>query len=246
MPIVGATSSSLWSIAFRPTALSGIAYWLDASNSGSITLASGVVSQWNDLSGNSRNFTQSTANRRPIVDNGGLYFNGNQQFLETNSHSVGSNNLSVFMVTDVVGRGTSTTNYGRFYSLSAGGNDYDNTNGILLHDRAVGGTAGLSLYRNGVDSGTMTQLPLNTKFVVGFTLSGANTLTYRNSTTLAGTTAASPTLNGTRTLLATDPVLADSNLNGRIYEVAVYDRAISTTEAGFLVQYLRTKWSVTS
>jgi hypothetical protein len=218
---------------------------LDASNSGSITLASGAVSAWNDLSGNARHFSQATANRRPVVANGGIYFDGNVKFLESALHTPSSNNLSVFMVTDVVGRGTTSTNYGRFYSLSAGGNDYDNTNGIILHDRAPG-NSGLSLYRNNADIGTMAQLTLNTKYVVGFTLSGANALIYRNSTTLAGTTTASPTLNGTRTLLATDPALVDSNLNGRIYEVAVYDRAVSTTEANFLIQHLRSKWSVTS
>lgn len=245
MPIIGVTASSLSSLSFRPSTLSNLAYWLDASQASSLSLTSGAVSQWSDVSGNSRHFTQSTSNRRPVLDNGGVYFNGNSQFLETALHSVTSNSLSVFMVVDVVGRGTGSTNYGRFYSLSAvGQNDYDNSNGILLHDRAPG-NSGLSLYRNG-DIGTMAQIPLNTKFVVGFTLSGANALIYRNSTTLAGITGASPTLNATRTIIATDPPAIDSNLNGRIYEAAVYDRALTTTEAGSMVQYMRTKWNVTS
>lgn len=246
MPIVGATASGRVGISFRPNTLSGMAYWLDASQSSSITLDSGAVSQWSDISGNGRHFVQATSARRPVVSSGGLYFNGNTQFLDTTSHTVTSNSLSVFMVVEVIGRGTSATNYGRFYSLSGSGlQDYNNSSGIILYDKAPATTT-LSLYRNSSEITAMTALNLNTKYVIGFTLSGANTLTYRNYVSSAGTTSASPTLNGVRTMLASDPALADSNLNARIYEVAVYDRPITTIESNFLVEHLQAKWSVTS
>lgn len=43
------------------------AVWLDASNTGSITQSAGAVSQLNDLSGNGRHATQSSAGLRPTT-----------------------------------------------------------------------------------------------------------------------------------------------------------------------------------
>jgi hypothetical protein len=53
--------------AFDPRSITGLEGWWDASDSTTITLVSGVVSQWNDKSGNGRNFTQSTGANRPAV-----------------------------------------------------------------------------------------------------------------------------------------------------------------------------------
>lgn len=50
----------LWTPAAITTAL-----WLDAADASTVTTVSGAVSQWNDKSGNGRNFTQGTAANRP-------------------------------------------------------------------------------------------------------------------------------------------------------------------------------------
>jgi len=50
---------------FSPLTVANCELWLDASDSSSVTLTSGAVSQWNDLSGNNRHATQGTANNRP-------------------------------------------------------------------------------------------------------------------------------------------------------------------------------------
>ena len=52
---------------FTPLSLSP-ALWLDAADSSTITQASGLVSQWNDKSGNGRNVTQSDNARRPSTN----------------------------------------------------------------------------------------------------------------------------------------------------------------------------------
>jgi hypothetical protein len=52
---------------FNPRSIAGLAAWWDASDASTITTVSGVVSQWNDKSGNGRNFTQATAANRPAV-----------------------------------------------------------------------------------------------------------------------------------------------------------------------------------
>lgn len=46
--------------------------WLDASDSDTITLVSGNVSQWDDKSGNNRDFTQGTAGNRPTLQTAGI------------------------------------------------------------------------------------------------------------------------------------------------------------------------------
>lgn len=52
---------------FTPLSLSP-ALWLDAADSSTITQASGLVSQWNDKSGNGRNATQTTPSIRPLYN----------------------------------------------------------------------------------------------------------------------------------------------------------------------------------
>jgi hypothetical protein len=52
---------------FAPTDLPNLALWLDASDTSTITESSGSVSQWNDKSGNGRNFTQATAAKQPTT-----------------------------------------------------------------------------------------------------------------------------------------------------------------------------------
>lgn len=57
-----APGSILWTPAHIETSL-----WLDASDSTTITLTSGAVSQWRDKSGNDRHFGQATAANRPTI-----------------------------------------------------------------------------------------------------------------------------------------------------------------------------------
>ncbi len=50
-----------------PSTVSGLTLWFDYSNSSSITLVSGAISQANDLSGQNLHITQSTAANRPTL-----------------------------------------------------------------------------------------------------------------------------------------------------------------------------------
>lgn len=66
--------AAAWPTPFTPSAISGLELWLDASDAstlydattgGSLVAANGGVARWEDKSGNSRHFTQSTAENRP-------------------------------------------------------------------------------------------------------------------------------------------------------------------------------------
>lgn len=52
---------------FSPDDIAGIQLWLDASDSATITIATGV-SQWDDKSGNSRHASQATGSKQPTVN----------------------------------------------------------------------------------------------------------------------------------------------------------------------------------
>lgn len=53
---------------FSPRSISGLALWLDASDSSRVVLNAGNVSQIADKSGNNRNATQATAARQPLYE----------------------------------------------------------------------------------------------------------------------------------------------------------------------------------
>jgi hypothetical protein len=67
MTLVWSPGFTSWDPSLITTAL-----WLDAADASTVTTVSGAVSQWNDKSGNSRNATQATAARRPLVTANGL------------------------------------------------------------------------------------------------------------------------------------------------------------------------------
>lgn len=52
---------------WTPARLSGLLAWYDASDTGSITSSGGLVSQWNDLSGNGYHLVQGTEANQPTT-----------------------------------------------------------------------------------------------------------------------------------------------------------------------------------
>jgi hypothetical protein len=81
-------SVSLWT----PTQLSSsLALWLDASDSGTITLNGSTVSQWSDKSGNGKHAVQATSNKQPAYNSsllnnlGGLVYDGSDDCLQVPS-----------------------------------------------------------------------------------------------------------------------------------------------------------------
>lgn len=53
---------------FAPDDISGLALWLDASDTATITQSAGAVSQWNDKSGNANHATQGMAANQPSTN----------------------------------------------------------------------------------------------------------------------------------------------------------------------------------
>jgi hypothetical protein len=126
--------------------VSGYTLWLDASDTSTITSSGGDVSQWNDKSGNGRNFTQGISTNRPKTGtrtiNGlnTIDFDGSNDFLVCASSTTFFNYLhnstgaTVFFVgivdntasnkTMLCNNGGSSTNFGIRYEITSSEQDF--------------------------------------------------------------------------------------------------------------------------
>ena len=95
---------SVYSGDFEPTDITGLSLWLDASNTDSITLNNGNVSEWSDLSNNNRNFTQSSANAQPLYaelamnDLAVVRANGTDHWIVNTGPDLEAESFSMFLV----------------------------------------------------------------------------------------------------------------------------------------------------
>jgi hypothetical protein len=114
-------TTGTWTPAQITTAL-----WLDAADASTITLNGSTVSQWNDKSGNSRNFSQATAGNQPVYSTSALNGKNVINFVSSDSltraaipfNDLGNNSLYVvgnntggnsFNVTVIISRAATRT-----------------------------------------------------------------------------------------------------------------------------------------
>jgi len=132
-------SAAVVAQSFVPSDIPNLYQWLDASDSSSITSSSGLISQWNDKSGNGYHATQSADNKKPSTStspsNGlpsvvfgpdGFQFN---EIMHTTAPQWNEFQYTVFIVLNKTATSLRTspyaTNYFRLKALESG-------NGILL------------------------------------------------------------------------------------------------------------------
>ena len=91
------TLVSTWGGTFYPTMFASLQLWFDSSDLSTITASGGLVSQWNDKSGNGYHVTQGTDVSKPttgsVTKNGlnVLTFAANKQLLRTTATGLGQN-----------------------------------------------------------------------------------------------------------------------------------------------------------
>jgi hypothetical protein len=226
--------------------------WYDASVPSSITSVAGLVSQWNDLSGNAGHLTQATSTYQPTT--GTTTQNGKNVLACSvskmiNTVSITSNALTYFIVANKTAAGGANNVFSRTMSLwsVANPNDYDSTTTMasFYAASAFGGfNPSVAVYRNSLAS-IASSFTYNQANRTSFRLDGSNTKLWHNATTLTGTTSASA-LNSTRytAFTASDQVVTggDSFLNGWIAEIVMYNAALSDSDVDLVNAYLKTKW----
>jgi len=231
-----------------PSDISSLAVWLDASDTSTVVASGGAVSQWDDKSGNGRNFEQLTPADRPsLVSNLGGAF-GNDQHIQfgpsNDSMSVGIN----FPYSTVSGSGEQWTAAIVFYYNGFSGSSNTNLSYLIKPQGASVTPASNSSgvvevewfkYSQGGFSSN-PEIVADTAYVLLITNDDAN-VTLR----LNGVAHTKGTPNSTYGTTATGYVLGWSfNANMHVGEFCHFNQALSASEITQLESYLTSKWNV--
>jgi hypothetical protein len=237
----------------QPNELPNLAVWLKADSG--VTVTGSGVSQWNDLSGNGRHFTQSTDSKRPPLVNGVLNgfpvlrFDGTSQELAGNTATLNTYNNksggSIFtVVRDVNPSGGNTVHFVLVFTNNAGS------------ARATITTRNSSnIFQAGsrrLDSDTFRSSdfsPSNSNWNIlngQFNWAGNQLQLFVNNSGQAINTYSSGGGNtsATNSLSASIGNGANNFLSGDIAEIICYDRHLNATERDSIYLYLKNKYNL--
>jgi hypothetical protein len=219
---------------FNPKSISGLLVWLDAADSSTYTLATGV-SEWRDKSGNGRTFTQATANNQPVISstaqNGKalLEFDGVNDRLQATGNWLQIANCTLFAAF----RRTS----GNYGGIIASAGNSDASPGIIIEatNSAVRGYNNLSLF--GVYS----------SFSIACGTVSAGATIARTNGTQVDSDVVSGTLDTTQTTttIGTYRQAAANYFGGYIGEIIAWNKVLSDAEITTVTRYLGKKWGIT-
>lgn len=221
---------------FNPKSISGLLVWMDAADSSTYTIATGV-SEWRDKSGSGRTFTQSTANNQPLVSattqNGKTLF----EFDGSNDRLTATGNW--LQIASCTLFAAFKRNAGVYGGVIASSGTSDNSPGILIDTSnvVVRGYGNLSYGASGSASSFQ---------IFSGTVSSGATVAYTNGTQ-ADADAVSGTLGADQTItsIGTYRTSAANYFNGTLGEILAFNRVLSTSERQSVERYLGKKWGVT-
>ncbi len=221
---------------FTPASIAGLQLWLDASQISGGLINNDPVSTWNDVSGNSRNATQSGGSRptyRTNVKNGkpAIFFVSGMS--SSGQYMTGSLTLSqpmtVFAAVQHTGSFTyqfildGSTNRVALVRYTPTDNLYDvfaGSDGTVSHTDDTNWH-----YLGGVVNGASSSLSIDGVNTTGLS-SGSNSL---GSTYMVGTSGPSP---------------GSLSMDGYIGDLIIYDTALGTTDRQAVEAYLAAKYAI--
>lgn len=238
-------SRFLWS----PSVLSP-ALWLDASDSTTIIQSGGAVSQWNDKSGNSRNFANATADQRPIYSvssfsgRPGITFDGSNDTLTITGLGSLFNNTThgIYYVMQRVGAGTGDSYRPDIASISTAGTGTDV--GALHYIRTDNNGASYPYFNTaGSYDGISTGYANNTPYVFSFQSNTTGWGVWRNGT-LESTTSSltAPTTQADGYALARQ--FNPSRASNIVISEIVFAQNVTTANRQIIEGYLAWKWGL--
>lgn len=231
---------------FDPRSITGCALWLDAADTSTLTLSGSNVTGWADKSGNGRNST--SPGTCPLASGrlnklSGIQFTGANNNCFNGSISNTGNTVSVIVVAEM---DSTCPGDGRVVSLSIpGSQDYDSTGRFTPMNR-TSGSASVYAYRNAT-LGNVSIPGYSTAFIGESIVNGSNHTMYSNGT--AGTpVATSGNFGYSIYTIGAQAGQGGGNTpwKGYIYEVIIFNAAVSTYERQQLEGYLANKWGLTS
>jgi hypothetical protein len=226
---------------FDPRKISGIQLWLDAADSSTITVDTGV-SEWRDKSGvGSKSFVQAIGNDQPATGtetlNGKnvLVFDGSNDSLSISSPPMSTSMpLSLFIVQRIV----SGTNFGMSYTAGTGNNFNVRQASTLGRIEIIATVAG------SVTIFPTSSVGLNEVVTLIFPSGSTNNRIYRSGelVSLGASPQAKPTLTGTHYIgRRSDGLYA----NLWVAEILAYSADLSDAERESVESYLGNKWGIT-
>ena len=229
---------------WTPADITGLTGWWDASDSSTVTLVSGKVSQWDDKSGNSRHLTQGTDGSRPTYAgtiNGlsVLTFDGTDDFL---AHTTDTRlaNASDGSWTACAVASTNTTSDTSQYLYHGGAFDtyapqMIRTNGANVESIGQQSTGGYVADAQGTVSAY-------TPFQSSGVQTSSSVQAFLNGSSNGATSMTAPT-NTLHPIYVGRVHNGGGIVNGSVAELIVYDSALGTTDRQTVEAYLKAKWN---
>jgi hypothetical protein len=242
---------------FDPRSISGLASWWDAADASTITTVSGAVSRWNDKVG-SRNLIQNTETRRPAYTANyyqglaAVTFDGSDDSLAATSlPSLAVSPLTFIACIDSLASSGATDRGVLLLGTSANTTSYSNGGGLQLVANSLGRAVrkAFEFYARASSGGLEVEVAdLSTaqpvgKRILSVTANGTTGSLFQSGAQVDSQSASVAT--------STDRVyfgsLLESNSlnffwNGRILEVVVFNRALTSAERLSVELYLASKW----
>jgi len=244
-PGIGVSNSSTFTVdvaaAWSPADLSPL-FWVDADDSATITIATGV-SQWADKSGNAYHLVQATGSAQPAVASGALNgldvvrFNGSSHRLAVSSFPTAESAYSVYIVVDkAADPANASPKVGAWHGTSDGG--VSNASHFPFSDGNVYESFGSSARKT---VGNLTPSLASARIWNVNSASGAWS-TYLDGTSVFST--------GTNTVGMSSTFHVGSNggstvfLEGDVAEIVMFNSVLSTGDRQALEGYLAWKWGL--
>lgn len=221
---------------FSPRNIPNLAFWVDASNAGSITIATGV-SQWNDLSGNGRNLTQATTTKQPALQSAALngkdyvQFDGTSDIMSNTGWTSVSNPITICGVSRIRSSGAFFGPVGQFGTGSFG----------ISHvfDSGVGGAA-YRMYSSASIAGSAPVFNVWNYFTVEW--NGASSFARASAASIIGTGDAGSSTASGYYLGANQPESIFFPVD--VAEICIYAGALTAAQYGVVEGYLKAKWGL--
>ena len=234
---------------FTPKQISGCSLWFDGTDSSTITLSSGSLTQWNDKSGNGRNLTAVSGYANATVSS--AFQNGLNVFNFSGNGLYRTAGGAVVYPQDcyIVVALKSTTAHVDVLGMGDTGNDNFNslTFGEYSASRWHNGSSGFSRTPNCVSSTTET----STSFLLmQWSIANNNFLLRRNGVQLVQTASYTYGFSNSATSIFqigfrhTNTTAA--NFSGYIGEIIVFNSQLGTTQQQQVESYLAQKWGLSA
>lgn len=222
---------------FSPADIANLQLWLDAGDETTITDIAGVVSQWDDKSGNNNHAVQVDTTKRPITNsvninsNNAIDFDGVNDFMSFPAISRASG-YTAFVVSRLDNMGSSPKTL-----ISGVQGSFD-----LRYDNAPIEFQIVRTNESVILGSTSTPL-INTNYLIS-----ARSDVAGNNIQVNGVTDASnsidPNYSADITEIGSQFNGTQFFFNGRIGEILVYTGTLSSAEMNLVGNYLSNKWGI--